>query len=110
MGDCQVLYGTAQGCIGLVIQLSPILFAFLKEVQERISQIIMPVGSFNHESWRAYKDDAQKVRVSRNFIDGELVETFIDLSAEEKACVCDGLRMPVSSGTPDYGIFLECCL
>lgn len=96
IGETHNMYGSAQGCLGLVAHLSPILFAFLKEVESRLAQIIVPVGNFSQESWRSCKDCLWTVRVAHNIIDGELIENFLDLSLEDKSKVVQGLRIPVS--------------
>nr|VZI48110.1 unnamed protein product [Spirometra erinaceieuropaei] len=94
-GDSPILYGTAQGGLGLLTQISPVLFAFLKEVESRIANLIVPVGGFAHENWRAFKAD-KVIRMAHNFVDGDLVETVLDLNAEEKAKLVEGLRIPAT--------------
>ncbi|VDD75995.1 unnamed protein product [Mesocestoides corti] len=95
VGETHSLYGTAQGYLGLIVHLSPVLFAFLKEVETRVSKLIVPVGGFTHESWRACKEH-RKIKMAHNFVDGEVIETFLDLTPDEKARVVNGLRIPVS--------------
>ena len=90
------MYGSSQGCLGLVAQISPVLFAFLKEVESRMANLIVPVGGFSHEAWRSYKDCMWTVRVAHNIIDGELIESFLDLSLEDKKKIVQGLKIPVS--------------
>lgn len=101
IGETHTMYGTAQGCLGLVAHLSPILFAFLKEVESRLSRLIVPVGNFSQESWRSCKDCLWTVRVAHNIIDGELIESFLDLSLDDKNKVVQGLKIPASM--EDFG-------
>ncbi|GAB6033172.1 DNA damage-binding protein 1a [Chamberlinius hualienensis] len=44
-----VLYGSIHGAIGLITQLSPDLFNFLQEVQNRLTKIIKSVGKISHQ-------------------------------------------------------------
>lgn len=41
-------------------------------------QVIKGVGGFDHESWRRFKDE-RRTEPASNFIDGDLVEAFLDL-------------------------------
>lgn len=96
IGNPTHLYGTVSGSLGLVIQISPVLFAFLKEIQSRLEKLVVPVGGFAHDMWRAFKAD-RVVLMAKNFVDGDLIETVLDLSAEDKGKLVRGLRVPVSS-------------
>lgn len=44
--------------------------------------------------WRAFKND-KRVRNSKGFIDGDLVESFLDLSPHKMREVVDGLGISV---------------
>lgn len=90
------LYGSVNGCLGLLVQVSPILFAFLKEIETRLANLIVPVGGFAHDTWRAFKGD-REIRMAHNFVDGDLIETLLDLCPEDKAKLVKGLRIPVSN-------------
>lgn len=45
-------------------------------------QVISGVGGFDHESWRRFKDERHNYTAT-NFIDGDLVEAFLDLPPEK---------------------------
>uniref|UniRef100_A0A3Q0KTB3 DNA damage-binding protein 1 n=1 Tax=Schistosoma mansoni TaxID=6183 RepID=A0A3Q0KTB3_SCHMA len=89
------LYGTVNGGLGLLVQVSPVLFAFLKEVEFRLSNLVVPVGGFSHDTWRAFKAD-REIKMAHNFVDGDLIETVTDLSMDDKAKLVKGLRIPVN--------------
>ncbi|KAF5400819.1 DNA damage binding protein 1 [Paragonimus heterotremus] len=101
------LYGTVSGSLGLVIQISPVLFAFLKEIQSRLEKLVIPVGGFAHDMWRAFKAD-RVVLMAKNFVDGDLIETVLDLGAEDKAKLVRGLRVPVNMD--EFGVAGSACL
>lgn len=88
------LYGTVNGGLGLLVQVSPVLFAFLKEIEFRLSNLVVPVGGFSHDTWRAFKAD-REIKMSHNFVDGDLIETVTDLNMDDKAKLVKGLRIPV---------------
>ncbi len=43
----------------------------------------------DHSSWRSFKSDKRNMDAMRNFVDGDLVESFLDLKPElmEQVCV-----------------------
>lgn len=43
-----------------------------------VLQVIRGVGGFDHDSWRSCKDE-RRTEAATNFIDGDLVEQFLDL-------------------------------
>ncbi|VDP85652.1 unnamed protein product, partial [Schistosoma mattheei] len=88
------LYGTVNGGLGLLVQVSPVLFAFLKEIEFRLSNLVVPVGGFSHDTWRAFKAD-REIKMSHNFVDGDLIETVTDLNMDDKAKLVKGLRIPM---------------
>ena len=75
----QTLFGTVDGTIGSIMGLGGSTFAFLGCLQRAIFAIVRPVGDLSHERHRHYEADG-RVRPSRGFIDGDLVECFLDLN------------------------------
>lgn len=45
-------------------------------------QVIRGVGEFDHQSWRQFKDE-RRTEPASNFIDGDLVESLLDLPPEK---------------------------
>merc|ERR1711974_71347 len=74
-----VLFGTANGAVGMVAQLPQEFYNQLLEVQNRLSKVIKSVGKIQHNFWRSFCTD-QKRDASMGFIDGDLLESFLDLS------------------------------
>lgn len=77
-----VLFGTISGSIGMVTQLKSDFFNFLLELQERLNTVIKSVGKIDHSFWRSFSNERRKVE-SFNFIDGDLIESFLDLNREQ---------------------------
>uniref|UniRef100_A0A1B6LJ86 RSE1/DDB1/CPSF1 C-terminal domain-containing protein n=1 Tax=Graphocephala atropunctata TaxID=36148 RepID=A0A1B6LJ86_9HEMI len=84
-------------CAGLVTQIKGELFDFLYEVQDKLTHIIKPVGKIEHGFWRSFTTDV-KTEPCEGFIDGDLVESFLDLSHKDMKEVAAGLQIDNGSG------------
>ncbi|KAJ8941355.1 hypothetical protein NQ314_010418 [Rhamnusium bicolor] len=89
-----VLFGTVGGAIGLVTQIPQDFYEFLLDLQNKLSSVIKSVGKIEHSFWRAFHTDI-KTENSEGFIDGDLIESFLDLSQDKMKEVADGLGMTV---------------
>lgn len=92
-----VLFGTIHGAIGLVTQLPSDFFNFLLEVQTRLTKVIKSVGKISHSFWRSFYTE-RKTEAAAGFIDGDLIETFLDLNREKMQEVVQGLQIDNGSG------------
>ncbi|XP_059472612.1 DNA damage-binding protein 1 [Neocloeon triangulifer] len=94
-----ILYGTVNGSIGLVTQVPQEFYEFLSALQSRLVTAIKSVGKIDHSFWRSFNNEV-KMEPSENFIDGDLIESFLDLPRETMQKVCTGLqRDATGSGT-----------
>eukprot|EP00571_Detonula_confervacea_P013192 CAMPEP_0172297872 /NCGR_PEP_ID=MMETSP1058-20130122/741_1 /TAXON_ID=83371 /ORGANISM="Detonula confervacea, Strain CCMP 353" /LENGTH=1677 /DNA_ID=CAMNT_0013007075 /DNA_START=54 /DNA_END=5084 /DNA_ORIENTATION=- len=75
----QTLYGTVDGTIGSVLGLGGKTFAFLSALQRAMDAIVRPVGDLSHGLYRAWQQEQKKHGVC-GFIDGDWIETFLDLN------------------------------
>jgi DNA damage-binding protein 1 len=75
----QTLYGTVDGTVGSILGLDGPTYAFLSTLQRAMNSVVKSVGSLSHEEYRAYRAERQ-VRPSRGFVDGDMIETFLDLN------------------------------
>ena len=73
-----VLFGTVGGAVGLVTQLPQDFFEFLQELQTRLTRVIKSIGRIEHANWRSFSSD-KKDDVCEGFIDGDIIESFLDL-------------------------------
>jgi DNA damage-binding protein 1 len=87
-----VLFGTVHGCIGVVTSLSEETFNFLHSLQKKLAKVIKSVGNIDHDSWRSFCT-SRKSDSCKGFIDGDLVETFLDLPRDKMEQVCQGLTI-----------------
>ena len=87
-----VLFGTVNGTVGLVTQFPPEHYNFLKEIQDRLAKVIRSVGKIEHGFWRSFHTE-RKTEQTTGFLDGDLIEAFLDLSRDKMLEVCQGLQV-----------------
>ncbi|XP_012275586.1 DNA damage-binding protein 1 [Orussus abietinus] len=87
-----VLFGTVSGAIGLVTQIPAGFYEFLRNLEDRLTSVIKSVGKIEHNFWRSFNTDL-KIEQCAGFIDGDLIESFLDLSHEKMAEVVQGLMV-----------------
>jgi len=87
-----VLYGTCNGAIGIVTQIPQDFYDFLHGLEERLKKIIKSVGKIEHTYYRNFQINT-KVEPSEGFIDGDLIESFLDLSREKMRDAVQGLEV-----------------
>ncbi|XP_059618303.1 DNA damage-binding protein 1 [Phlebotomus argentipes] len=87
-----VLYGTISGAIGLVTQIPPNFYEILKNLEERLTHTIKSVGKISHLTWRSFHTET-KLEPCEGFIDGDLVESFLDLSRDKMRETVFGLEI-----------------
>lgn len=75
----QTLYGTVDGTVGSILGVGGKTFAFLNTLQRAMDAIVRPVGDLSRGHYRAWEQE-QKKHASCGFIDGDWIETFLDLN------------------------------
>ena len=92
-----ILFGTVSGAVGVVTQITHDLYELLCELEERLTTVIKSVGKIAHSFWRSFTNDA-KVEPAEGFIDGDLIESFLDLSRKDMMEVVQGIQINDGSG------------
>jgi len=92
-----LLFGTVRGAIGLVAGIPKELFDFLMQVQNRLTRVIKSVGKIEHSFWRSFCNE-RKTDPALGFIDGDLIENFLDLPRAQMKEVVSGLQVDDGSG------------
>lgn len=88
------LFGTVDGVIGLILSLDEILFKKLKSIENSLSKIVKSVGKIEHSEWRAFQGNKTS-QPAMGFVDGDLVETFLDLSRDKMEMVAKDVDLPL---------------
>ncbi|XP_028812653.1 DNA damage-binding protein 1 [Denticeps clupeoides] len=92
-----VLFGTVNGMIGLVTSLSESWYSLLLDLQNRLNKVIKSVGKIEHSFWRSFHTE-RKNEQATGFIDGDLIESFLDLGRAKMQEVVSGLQIDDGSG------------
>jgi DNA damage-binding protein 1 len=74
----QTLFGTVDGTLGAILGLDGPTAAFFSSLERSMQKVITPVGNFSHQQFRAFNAE-QRLHPSHGFVDGDLVESFLDL-------------------------------
>ncbi len=77
-----ILAGTVSGSIILFAQLSNTLYKILNELQSRLANFLVTAGKIQYSRWRDFESE-KRVESSKYFIDGDLIESFLELTPIE---------------------------
>ena len=95
-----LLYGTVNGVLGVVASLPQEEFTFFNKLQDKLRGSagrpgpIKGVGGLVHSEWRSFQNDRKTVD-AHNFVDGDLIEAFLELPAELMQEVADAMAVSV---------------
>jgi DNA damage-binding protein 1 len=65
----------------------------LINLQERLASHVVSVGGIGFMDYRAFRNDVRQEEEPRRFVDGELVEKFLDCNAAVQQKCVDGLTL-----------------
>lgn len=83
-----LIFGTIDGMLGVIARLKPEVYQFFHEVQNAMATLIPGVGGLKHADWREMVlATPPRTAPARNFVDGDLIERFLDLSSVQMAKV-----------------------
>ncbi|KAI7870661.1 mono-functional DNA-alkylating methyl methanesulfonate N-term-domain-containing protein [Spinellus fusiger] len=87
--NSSLIFAATSGAIGMIVDLSAERFNLLRQMQNNMNRIVKSVGGFSHVDWRNWSiKDHQEL--SCNVIDGDLIESFLDLTPQQMQGVVDG--------------------
>jgi DNA damage-binding protein 1 len=91
-----VIFSTINGGIGIIASLPHDHYLLLEKLQATLVKFIKGVGSLSHEQWRSVvHSDSRKPLKAPNFLDGDLIESFLDLSMVQMEEVAKAMALPV---------------
>lgn len=82
-----LLFGTISGVIGVVATLPQDLFKFLSKLQDSMRKVVKGVGGLSHAEWRSFSNPFSTAGGDKGFVDGDLIEQFLDLKRESMEAV-----------------------
>ncbi|KAH1099267.1 hypothetical protein J1N35_016188 [Gossypium stocksii] len=89
-----VIFGTVNGAIGVIASLPHDQYVFLEKLQSNLRKVIKGVGGLSHEQWRSFNNE-KRTAEAKNFLDGDLIESFLDLSRGKMEEVSKGMGVSV---------------
>ncbi|PHT38891.1 DNA damage-binding protein 1, partial [Capsicum baccatum] len=89
-----VIFGTVNGVIGVIASLPHDQYLFLEKLQSNLRKVIKGVGGLSHEHWRSFYNEKKTVD-AKNFLDGDLIESFLDLSRNRMEEISKAMSVPV---------------
>lgn len=87
----ETLFATVDGTLGSILGLDARTTAFFKTLERAMAKTIVPVGDLSHDEFRAFNCE-RRVHPSHGFIDGDLVESFLDLDRPSMEAVVKELN------------------
>lgn len=87
-----ILAGTVNGSIILFTQLSSQLYKILNELQTRLAGFLVTAGKISYSKWRDFESE-KRVETCKYFIDGDLIESFLELTQTEAANLVKDLKV-----------------
>jgi len=88
----QTLYATVDGTIGSIIGLDAKSATFFAALEYSMARTIKPIGNLDHHDFRAYRSESRQ-QPSQGFIDGDLVESFLDLDKEKMELIVTDMNI-----------------
>lgn len=83
--------GTVDGSIYLFALIAPSYRDLLMRLQSNMAAMLCSPGDVPFNSYRAFKNSVREAEEPFRFVDGELVERFLDCSKDEQDEMCKGL-------------------
>ncbi|KAL2914374.1 hypothetical protein HK105_206146 [Polyrhizophydium stewartii] len=84
----ELLYCTVNGALGVIASLTPETYATLETLQKHLRSVVTCVGDLKHAEWRMFQTERKSVE-DTGIIDGDLIETFLDLSRKQQEQIAE---------------------
>ncbi|KAI3800731.1 hypothetical protein L1987_28825 [Smallanthus sonchifolius] len=89
-----IIFGTVNGVIGVIASLPQDQYIFMEKLQTNLRKVIKGVGGLSHEQWRSFYNEKKNAE-SRNFLDGDLIESFLDLGRSRMEEISKSMNVSV---------------
>jgi DNA damage-binding protein 1 len=96
-----LVWRSTTACNGIYIawwaQLQPDTYDLFSSLQTAVRTVVHGVGGLSHVEWRSFHDE-RKTQEATGFIDGDLVEQFVDLPTRTRRRAAAAARRPEAVG------------
>jgi len=76
-----LVWASVSGAIGIIATITPEQFDIFDNLQTAMRKVVKSIGGFSHEEWRQFSNE-RKTANAHGFIDGDLIESFLELSPD----------------------------
>lgn len=80
-----------EGTLYLYGDIAPKYQDLLMTFQSRLQEYISTPGNLSFDLWRAFRNQSREGEAPFRFVDGEMIERFLDLDEGKQELVCEGL-------------------
>ncbi|RDA95124.1 hypothetical protein CP533_2167 [Ophiocordyceps camponoti-saundersi (nom. inval.)] len=87
----KAFFGSVEGTLYLYGDISPKYQDLLLKFQSRLQDYILAPGNIDFDAWRSFRNHVREGEAPYRFVDGEMVERFLDLNERIQKHVCEGL-------------------
>ncbi|KAJ2808954.1 hypothetical protein H4R20_000503 [Coemansia guatemalensis] len=103
----QLVYGTLHGAIGVVASVEDgKIGRILARLQTNMAHLLPTPGLWDYSLWRGYSSD-QASSLPFGFLDGDLIESFLDLTSDIQKLVFTGARALVDTELLEKAEFVQ---
>lgn len=83
-----LIFGTADGMLGVIANIKKDAYKFFLMLQQAMATLIPGIGGLGHAEWREMEvDNPLRTAPAKNFLDGDLIERFLDLNMAQMSKV-----------------------
>merc|ERR1712129_26571 len=86
------VFGTIDGSIGVLISIPHSRYNVLQKLEKSLRKFVHGLGGLDHCEWRKFKNQTES-KISVGFLDGDLIETFLNLTSEQQQKVADDTKI-----------------
>eukprot|EP00884_Botryococcus_braunii_P023468 jgi/Botrbrau1/9805/Bobra.0322s0012.2 len=103
-----ILFGTINGVIGVVASLPQQLFEWFQKLENAMNKVVRGVGNLDHTKWRTFYNEKGESSY-RGFIDGDLVEQFLELRTHSQEKVAADMNEEIEEIYRKVEEVRRCC-
>jgi len=90
------VFGSIDGAVGVLISIPYARYDVLQKLEKSLRKFVQGLGGLDHANWRQFKNQME-AKPAVGFLDGDLIETFLNLTAEQQQKVADDMKIDTES-------------
>lgn len=94
----KIIYGTLNGSLGIIARISKSFTKLLFKMEKSMAQHLKLLVGPPHDKWRTFLSErGHFILENRRFVDGDLIESYLDLDMSIKEAVYQDLMDDIDS-------------